>query len=82
MLARSFILMSLACEPLYLGPGSTMLQQLEDLPLCVGTFLSLKVLQISLDMYHPGHKRLSLALREATARCTTGNIFCLRVMHV
>ncbi len=38
-------------------------------------FCAVVVSQISSDMHHPKEKRMSLVLREATARCPTGNIF-------
>ncbi len=41
------------------------------------------ILQISLDMHHSiEKKRMSLALREATARCVTGKNFLFCLMHV
>ncbi len=45
-------------------------------PARTGTY----VLQISSDMQHPKKKRISFALREAAARCTTSKKF--RVTHV
>ncbi len=42
----------------------------------------LHVLQYSSDMHHPEKTRMSLVLREATARCRTVKSFIFFVMHV
>ncbi len=53
---------------------------------CSGTTVhrstSASVLQIPSDMHHSKKKRMSLALREATARCATEEIMFSLVMHV
>ncbi len=46
---------------------------------CASTTIS--VLQISSQMHHP-KKGMSLALREAAARCATRGIYCFYMAHV